>query len=380
MILNSILLKSQQFLSAGECSIIYNGAFVQASSTLVYARASKNTVSYYYKETTEAGTERRFIEFTDNTFFAPHKFCGEPCNFNPKPTVDNTYVTVDPDLKIIFIESYLFRHVKESIVRNEYKNIIITNKATGVVISNADIRTLVSTFKKAVYKNFLTTVYSGKFLNRIFHTRDNAFYSNLKCFIPVTIECKYLFNPLLDDPEIHFRETRLYKEAVANRGIREVIPDGVMSTTLATHMEVCKSLHMNTFMRFTPQFLYKLCVGFITGGNYGFPNVNRKIKVASTKDYAEYGFKLSYTELQYMQEYEAVTKKSKNGDSSDLAALEYLQSYRDADTLWLAISLDRSKLIHYGTSVLDDRKNTTVNELYRYLQVARLYEEGDYVG
>ncbi|NBH96576.1 hypothetical protein D7Y41_02525 [Anaerotruncus sp. 1XD22-93] len=373
IILSEILSSSQKFMSAGECSIIIDGKFLSMQSSLVYAQMDDDNVCYYTKTTSDNIQQKIMLDdSTMESKYAEPFFCGKYYSFIPSVTKDNLGVDVDSELKIIFIETFMYKKIRELIVNDTYHDATMLVKGTEQVISNEDITEMVNRFKSKAYRNYLETAYTGKFLNRIVKARGNAFYSILRCFVPVAIECKYLYNPLLDNPAINFKSTRLYADAEQKGRHMEILPNGVLSTMLATHNEICESLGMSYMVRFTPQFLYELIVGFYTQGDADFPNVNTKVWRATSRNYAEYGLRPYYSMLQLAALLDSY--KDKTGESQESSdTLEFLSSYTESDSLWCAIDRYRLKLIHYGAHVLDNKLSCTTNALYNYLSKASLF-------
>lgn len=368
MILSDILMDERKFESAGECSMIINGLFVTKNSSLVYASLKGKKIFYYTKATENKILKKSYVEDDFiNALCDDRVFCKQRFESLPRTTENNLKVEIDADLRIIFIETFMYSQIREMIMYDNYLDASLHVRETDTVIDNSTIQKMVQLFKNASYSNYLSTVYTNKFLNRIFKTRENRFYSVMKVFIPIMIKCKYLYNPLLDNPSIHFTDSRLYRDALEKNRKTEVLPNNTLSAVLATHNEICESLGMTRMVRFTPQFMYQFIVGFLLQGDPRFPNINTKIWISTSKDYSYFGLKPYYKKGEFSVKLDECRKENW------LAKLECLNAYVESDSLWYAISNERTKLIHYGTSILDSKENCTTNALYGYLAQASLF-------
>lgn len=371
MVLTKVLTDLQKFLGGSEYSLIIDGRFATYKASLIYVQTINGYISYYIKTSHDNVMER--VTLSDHVMQGKYdttSFCGKHYPFITSATPENLNVIVDPDLRIIFVETFMYKKIRQMVESDTYHDATMLIKSADSMIPNSVVIDMVNQFKNCSYRNYLETAYTNKFLNRIYKVNGRSFYSVLHCFVPVLIECKYLYNPLTDNPAINFKGTRLYREAEARERRFEALPEGVLTATLATHNEICDSLGMDYMVRFTPQFLYELITGFYNQGNVDFPNLNTKVLRATSRNYADYGLRPYYSRLQMANIMDSLKQGTEEHSKE---AIEFLESYVESDSLWCGIDKYRLKLIHYGASMLDNKKNCTTNALYNYLAKAALF-------
>lgn len=381
MLLELQLLNNPKFASAGECTIVLNGKFITRSSSLVYAKNKNGNLIFYTKATGDK--DGIHTQILDNCAIQilnkmnSTSFCGVDLGFSIPVTEDNFTLEIDTTLHIIFIQTSLYQKVRELIAQKNYTNVTLSFSKINKVIDSATVLTIVNAFKHEAYSNYLSVAYSNKFLNKVFKTPGYSFYSLLKCFVPVLVECKYLYNPFTDNDSFSIKDKQIYKMAEEKDRIVEVLPDGILTVSLLTHLEICQALGMSRMMRFTPQFLYKMIAGFLIQRDPEFPSTETTVLIKPSSASLDTSIKKWYTPLAYnrrikelKQQYEETSDTQEKMKIS--TSLSALSAYTETDSLYAHIKNDYTKLVHYGISALDSSENTSVEKLYEYLKVAKL--------
>ena len=147
---------------------------------------------------------------------------------------------------------------------------------------------------------------------------------------------------------------------------------------MLTHEEICISLGLSKFMRFTPEFIYKVFVGLLRPDLPEFPSKQQFKYVLAAGEEQPEGFKRVYNENEFLQLRDKLANKvltcetSGNTAAIDAANLEFnkVNAYIKIDTLRYHCNLDRRTLTSIGSSVLD--KKITVNDLYAIIFEATL--------
>ena len=388
--LSNKLVTMQKFVGEDECTLVINGKIVVKNKSLVYVKYLKQTfgscVKFYTKKYVDGTNSKKTVireDIEDPGFISrlldDTDFFGIRLGKAPKATEENLKVDVDSSLHVIFVETLLYKTVRDLILSGR-KNVTIAFNQLNIRYDDVRVRQMIRGFKEASWTNYLETIYINKIINRIYKSYDTAFYGIFHTFIPILIECKYLYNPLVDDPDSTFLTSRMYTELASYNRVFDVIPDGVLRVTLASHLEICKALHMKYMVRMTPQFFYSLVVGV---GNMHkptieFPNVDTKLYVAPAGTTGYPGIKKWYSEIDMVTITNQLRESIKNSESEDdkkrfADILNFLNSYSATDSLWVAVNAHHSKLVKFGAPAIDSKANCTPLRLYDYLRVATIY-------
>ena len=166
---------------------------------------------------------------------------------------------------------------------------------------------------------------------------------------------------------------RLYKDAVAKG---RFVSNDILSCYFLTHEEICKAFGMKSFVRFTPNFCYKVFVGLLNPTLVDFPNVTTTV-VVSMKPVT--GLKLSkiYSEDAYYATVRSIENKIQaTSNESDKKVLEErlfaLKEYVTVDSMQYHVWIAHRLLTTFGPYVLDDPKEATAAKIYTYLKEASL--------
>lgn len=284
-------------------------------------------------------------------------------------------VKVDLDLGLLIIESAVYKLGRTAMSYSDVNHIASYN---GIELSAQTLNQIRAKFKEISYGNYLKLIYSvlqRRFIPRIY--RRNSFYKIQRAFVPVFVQYDFVYEPLLGDKtDLTFINSEIYQTAVQKNRVVEV--NSHLRCYMLTHKEICEALHMKYFMRFTPDFLYKLLVGL---GNYnleGFPSKTTRVYLAPIDEDRNRGLKRIYTESEYNQELASLADTSLKmkdlGKEEEALQLESsfiaLQHYREANTLRYHCEINFNKLTSFGSKDLDNR--VTVDQLFSYLNDAIL--------
>lgn len=365
-------------------AVILNGKHYVWNQKSVYAvLTDKSRVEFYVCERKDnASIEKHFITteiFNNlNTQLSSNKLGNFIYNGTIPENKINIYV--DGSLDYLILEGVLYALAKRLIENNQAR--------VGVHLENfqldvGQVNALLTAFRNISYENYNKFMFSKmqrKIINRCFS--KNQFFKIMRAFIPVLIKYKYVYNPLIDDPEnTFFMDSLLMKTAIDNK--RLITINDNLYCYMLTHEEICRSLGLKHFMRFTPGFLYKYVVGLIHPELRGFPNKVRKVWVRPSDVEAFPGYNASYYEGEYDEIHNNLVQKvlesaddeNKTQLSKELLALE---NYLDITTLYYEIEREKTQLINIGATILDDKVSTDL--LYDILMEGSLLIGGEYSG
>lgn len=340
-----------------------------------YETAPQQIFIYGNNEVSKSGTQRENVTAEVSSKLAeiissdslgsyehPHALPVTKCN-----------IIVDGSLDFLIIESPLY-----NIARQALRFPIVRGlKDNDVEFDSVQIHQLINAFKSMSYDNYNKFMYS-KLQRRIINKcyKKKQFYNILHAFIPVAIQYNHIYNPLLDDlSDTYFRESKLIQTAIAKE--RKVVINENLYCYMLTHEEVCIALGLTRFMRFTPEFLYKLVVGLLHPELPNFPSKTRKIYVhKATADsgqtlkyvYSEQAFEEKLIELADKLSSEDLTEEDKTQIKKDIAILN---EYANMDTLFYEIERSKKSLLGIGGNVVM-QDNVTTDTLYDILFNAQL--------
>lgn len=382
--IDDILLANHKLESAGACNLVVNSKILQKKGKQVFVKIEKGHIMYYYKDSEKVGNVATKIELNNfgkelQLALESTMFCGIPA-FSIPADESSLTINVDSSLHLVFIETPLYSAIRKLLTTRPYalRKIRLTIDEGVYELSAEETVKYIEAFKEHACINFMHVVYSTRFLNKISKMRGGSFYSLLKVFIPILIETEYLYNPLTDNPDFDFRETKLYKKALEMGRVKEVLPGGALKATLMTHKEICEALDMTHFMRFTPTFFYKFVIGSIYAGKGLFPNTAVKVYALPEDYYLPPKLKRAYKPdefIECLQVFKQLMDKCKEDGDTEKAKeyeelLNYLRNYNELDTLRWHIAQDFSKLVRFGITSLDEK--ITQTDMYDYLRIAKL--------
>ena len=373
MMLHDIICDKMSALGCEELSLVLDARFVQRYGKRVYVklvtnRDGEHTVSYCIKSPSgvtniDMGKElQETVEASSLYGISVEGSC----------SVRSSNVNVCTSLQLLLVESCLYQTIKQ-VACSSTQNVRL--QLGGVMNAAETTRSLLLAFKNNAFLNYGDLIYgtsSNRFLNKLLKVKK--FYSIQKTFVPVFVDYKPLYNPF-SDKNLHIEDTRLYKTAVEKGRFIEV--DEKLSGYLLTHREICECFGMTHFMRFTPNFCYKIFVGLLDASMPGFPNKYSMV-MAATANVSEYGLKRSYSIGEFLKEKEKLTHASgdgmldKDAAARALEALRALDGYREVDTLYEHTMLAYSRLVNVGPTSLDASEDKTLAKIYSYIGEADL--------
>ena len=291
-------------------------------------------------------------------------------------SADDVFVSVNSDLKLLILESVLYS-VGKKISSEDYNGSSV--RFTNATLNTMELNRLRSSFTYNSYIRFrslLNHKVSKKIVNRLLTA--NKFYKIYKVFIPVFINIKDIYNPLLDNPDnVAVRNSALYKIAVEDKN-RFLDLGGQLSAYMVTHKEICKAFHLNRFVRFSPLAAYDLFVGLLLPDCSVFPNMSSESFIAPKSvilpdDYKKYytmdTFRAKYQELRAL-----VDKAKENNDEKAEAIanerLELLAQYNRGSSLLMYCHKELNNFTSFAALPIDSK--VSADTLYTYLCDIRL--------
>lgn len=365
---------------ANELAIILDGKYVTHSGKLVYIKVQGDQGKYlycYYKMKDDNGKwqpvdisdnicRKIYLTLTSATFY----------NFNIKDAdavpCSYSYINSNVSLGFLILESPLYALGKKLM---GYTEINMTTSLGNIMLSMQDLKDLKETFRRISYDCYLETIYN-KVQNRIIQKiyKRNPFYNIQKTFVPVFISVAGLYNPLFDDVQSeNYKRTELYKLATQKNRILEVGEN--IKCYMITHKEICEAFHLSRFMRFTPDFVFKIYIGLLHPEYSEFPNKITKVYVPATNSEDNDLLKSKYSKVDYMNELQTLNDKLAGCTTDESKqvfqkAITSLMAYIEIDTLRYACITNRKALTTIGPSVLD--KSVSERDLYNIVMEARI--------
>lgn len=281
-------------------------------------------------------------------------------------------IMVDGTLNFLIIESPLYYIARNAIKDNRVR---IRLQNDYISMHETQVSQLIMAFKQLSFDNYYRFMYSKsqrRIINRCY--KKKPFFNVLHAFIPIAIEYSYVYNPLLDDPSNDFfAQSKLMQMAIEKNRCVEVNSD--LKCYMLTHEEICKALGLTKFMKFTPEFLYKLIVSLLRPDLASFPSKTRKIYVRKAADEPAENFKTVYTESAYNEKLAELAAqiediKTEEERQAIQKKLAVLNEYSNIDALYYEIEKDRRALINIGAVTFDNKVST--DTLYNILLEAQL--------
>lgn len=353
-------------------AVVLDCEYASMNQKAIYIEYTGKTgkVDAFYREQGATSNEKVYVT---TEFFGILAGKLESGSFGGINTVYSTYdisminVVVDVQLGLIIFESALYK-IGRCLMDKESNNYSLS--VGDYEFNSEDLRALKNIFKQRSYYNYLKFIYSraqSRIVPKCY--KKKAFYSIQKAFVPVFIHYDYVYDPLIDDHESKaVCSSKLYDMAVKKNRIIKVSEH--LSCYMLTHEEICISLGLSKFMRFTAEFIYKIFVGLLRPDLPEFPSKQQfKFVLAAGVEQPE-GFRRAYSENEFLQLREKLANKvfacraSGNAAELDAANFEFskVNAYIKIDTLRYHCNLDRRTLTSIGSSVLD--RKVTVNDLY----------------
>lgn len=348
--------------------MVINGEIVTMLSVPVYMERSKDNVKFYYL-TLNSYTQKYDKNVVNSSYIDSYitgnDFCGIHLDRVPQCKMEDLTIYKLMDMKILFIESNLYSEVRKAASLSSDKD--ITFQFGEYSYDSVLSRRIIQAFRDRSWINYFKLVYSSKFINRIYRTYGLSFYSTLRAFIPVLIECKYMFNPLTEIPGASIKDQRFFKEVERPDRKFSIIGNNDLTVQMATHLEVCKALHMKYFMVFTPQLLYQMIAGFLSG-NQEFPNVRYSVWVTNE---APEGLKKKYTDQGFIALRLKLTDQARE-DPKARQLLDELSVYTKRDTLYQYLITNRNSILNFGLAQACNVDGVNVDKMYECLAAAEI--------
>ena len=367
---------------AKDLAIILNGRYVTQAGKLVYitieGERDEQALHCYYKV---PGASQRWdkVDVSDQTLQMIYLQLSANSLFEFEVDLDSipcssSLISSNVSLGFLILESYLYT-LGKNLMSREVVNISTT--INDYKLDNVALNSLKNAFRRNSFSIYSETVYN-KVQNRIIQKvyKRNKFYNIQKMFIPLFIQVNGLYNPFFDDvTQKHiFEQTSLFKECAAKDRVLEVGDD--IKCYMLTQLEVCKAMGLSRYMRFTPEFIYKVYVGLIHPDYAEFPNKINKVYVPLVNMEDISGLKGRYYPTELKSEIEKYDKMVQNEALSEderrraKKIVEALMQYVEIDTLRYACIKNRKALTTIGPSVLDG--SVSERDLYNIIFEARV--------
>lgn len=361
-----------------DMAIILDGSYLTKSGKLVYASlfdvAGISELKFFVKSSAVPRIEE-LNGIEDSIIESLRQDKIYDIEFNMSFSEDDCNLIIDPDMRLIIIESPLYKLIKEIAKHKNYRNSNVTYG--GTPISNELIKQAVPKFREHAYDSYKQVVYSktsNRFVSKI--SKLSKFYKILKAFVPVFIHYDYLYDPLMDNPDIDISIYKMYNYAKEMNRTSDSIDS--LSYYLLSHDEICRCFGMKKFVRFTPSFTYELFVGLLNPSLAYYPNKVNEAYIRAKNTENEFVSKPCFTKKDFvtiiasLRRIQEDTTKTSEEHTHAEKVLQELSTYTQSDMLHYACIRNQSLLTNYGPSILDNRENTTDLALYEYLSDASL--------
>lgn len=286
---------------------------------------------------------------------------------------DNLWtVTVDEEFNLVILKSSLYRIVEDLMINRNGE--IVQSEFGGSMLTSGQVSRALQLFKQLSYRLYGDLVYKSiyKKFSKKMGFASNDMYQIQNAFIPVLIDYKKVYNPVAIDQVL--MNSALVRKAIEKNRVRQ---GDYFDMYLLSHMEVCEALHMKSFMRFTPGFLYNFMVGLAHPTYSGFPAVNKSVFVKTDnlggKDcYTEQEFMIKQQRLKQEIEDPSTDPAARGLAKNDLEAILSGTTYTKMSSLLQYCYAERDRLATFGSTVLDNPRAKRAQDYYEYLQSARL--------
>lgn len=394
-IIKSVLAKKDSH----DMAVIVNGSYLSYKQRTVYVSMNDatSTLNFFIRETVKEDNSigtiyvtERILEKIDD--IRNSRTLGN-FTYNAEIPEGLVRVFVDGSLDLLIIEGGLYfiaRQFIDPFVRDlntgEWSKDVVTKRSTSQLfsmdsalqLSSDELRMLVSEFKKVSYTNYFELVFNKvqkRIINRCY--KKSQFFNLLHAFIPVLIQYKWIFNPLVDDRNesatLGFANTELAHMAVEKK--RLLVVNENLSCYMLTHEEICKAFGLTKFTKFTPEFLYKYVVGFLRPDLENFPTVSRKLYVRTSDAEVSYKYAVKFSEAAYLQVMSELAKQLDTANEEERNEINkriaILENYINVDALYYEIERNRRSIIQIG-GVQFNAKVTT-DMLYDILSVGNIH-------
>lgn len=369
-------------IGAKDLAIILNGRYVTQAGKLVYITIDddkdKQKLRCYYKA---PGESQRWdkVDVSDQVLQTIYLQLSSSSLFEFKLPIDSipcssSLISSNASLGFLILESYLYKLGKNMMSKD---TVGISTTIEGYKLDNTTLNELKTVFRRNSFSIYQDTIYN-KVQNRIIQKiyRRNKFYNIQKMFIPLFIQVNGLYNPFFDDVQQHhmFEQTNLYKMCIDKNRILEVGDD--IKCYMLTQLEVCQAMGLTKYMRFTPDFIYKVYIGLIHPDYSEFPNKISKVFIPTVNMEDLSGLKRKYYPSELQEEILKFDIRSKDMTLSEderrraEKMAKALMQYIEIDTLRYACIKNRKALTTIGPSVLDG--SVSERDLYNIIFEARV--------
>lgn len=170
-------------------------------------------------------------------------------------------VDFDVDLGIVYVTTPLHRKLLDILKMETDKGLQLSTKGGNTLnLSLAEVRKIKQEYLEEMYIRYRDTyqdLIARKLSSpKLLRNANLRFFKTAKAFVPVLVEGNFIFNPLTQVPFIFkfFKETDFYKQCIEVGSVQV----GSIAVYYLTHLEICKTLHLERFMRFTAPFTIAL--------------------------------------------------------------------------------------------------------------------------
>lgn len=361
-----------------DVAVVIDGAYLMSGSKMVYVRYQNDetnkayVLDFYTRDDRSSNGRKKSTDTVDGALEIirsklTRNSIGKVQLENPGD-VDMCRITLCDNLRLLIIESQLYSYVRDLIEKGGRNT--KTFDFNGQILTHDQVTAICDAFEEDASVQYAKLVYSvskSRFVDRI--QKADKFYATEKAFIPVFVDYKNVYNPLLHDPSILNSEI-YYLAKEKNRFIQIDNLSGYM----LTHKEICQCLGMDRFMRFTPAFLYRLIVGLIHSKYSYFPNTN-EMRILNTADNSDQQILTVEAYQKKCNSFKAIVESNtlpEDAKEKAKARLEELSRYATIDSLEAEVIENFDRLTHIGSFVLDDRKAVTPQLLYSIVKKANL--------
>jgi hypothetical protein len=355
--------------------LVYDGSFYfNKKNKLTYVKLVKDELEFFNKikvNATDITTSDVVIEGLYERLLASIRnldFFGESSGIQLKNTYDiseDVNIDINSNLEYLIIKSPLYTIV-ETAVKESSNGLSYTDPHGAFTIDAITMNRLKVLFTQRSmenYKYFLNTTISRKIVGGTVMKR--SFFNIRKAFVPAIVSIEGIYNPLLDNKDNSvFFNSLFYKTVMETNAVVE--SPGSFKIYLLSHLQICKCLHMENFLRFTPLFLYLVICGLLDPSNPAFPNNNNFVMCSTITNKKELPRSLKYSYS--MEDFAATYKKwedkiqeIKNEESTDMDALEkaevilrILSNYKRSTSMKVFCRAEYDHMTNFGRLPIDN--------------------------